>query len=127
MTELRRIMHIEDDPDIREITRMSLELIGDFDVIQFEGGDIALENLPDETPDMILLDVTMPVLDGVATLARLREIERYRNVAVLYVTANTDRSYRERLKDHGAVDVITKPFEPMKLPDQLRKIWAALD
>ncbi|MDO6456060.1 MULTISPECIES: response regulator [Celeribacter] len=126
MTELRRIMHIEDDPDIREITRMSLELVGGFDVIQFEGGDIALENLPDDAPDMILLDVMMPVMDGIETYARLREIDAYKDVPIIYVTAKTSKSDFKHLKENGALDVIIKPFEPMELPDQLRAIWASI-
>ncbi|MBU2890383.1 response regulator [Celeribacter halophilus] len=126
MTELRRIMHIEDDPDIREITRMSLELVGGFDVIQFEGGDIALENLPNDAPDMILLDVMMPVMDGIETYARLREIDAYKDVPIIYVTAKTSKSDFKHLKENGALDVIIKPFEPMELPDQLRAIWASI-
>ena len=126
MTELRRIMHIEDDPDIREITRMSLELVGGFDVIQFEGGDIALENLPDDAPDMILLDVMMPGMDGIETYARLREIDAYKDVPIIYVTAKTSKSDFKHLKENGALDVIIKPFEPMELPDQLRAIWASI-
>ncbi|MDO6723253.1 response regulator [Celeribacter halophilus] len=126
MTELRRIMHIEDDPDIREITRMSLELVGGFDVIQFEGGDIALENLPDDAPDMILLDVMMPVMDGIETYARLREIDAYKDVPIIYVTAKTSKSDFKHLIENGALDVIIKPFEPMELPDQLRAIWASI-
>ncbi|WP_417837699.1 response regulator [Thalassospira tepidiphila] len=126
MTELRRIIHIEDDPDIREITRMSLELVGGFDVIQFAGGDIALENLPDDAPDMILLDVMMPVMDGIETYERLREIDAYKDVPIIYVTAKTSKSDFTHLKENGALDVIIKPFEPMELPDQLRAIWASI-
>ncbi|WP_244906095.1 response regulator [Celeribacter ethanolicus] len=123
MKELHRIMHVEDDPDIREITRMSLELVGGFDVIQFKCGKDAVENLPTEAPDLILLDVMMPVMDGVETLKRLREVAAYAEVPVIFVTAKTSRADFGHLKAVGAQDIILKPFEPMELPGQLLKIW----
>ncbi|WP_434288774.1 response regulator [Celeribacter sp. SCSIO 80788] len=116
-------MHVEDDPDIREITRMSLELVGGFDVVQFKCGQDAVDNLPSEVPDLILMDVMMPVMDGVETLKRLREVKEYSNVPVIFVTAKTSRADFGNLKAIGAQDIILKPFEPMELPGQLLQIW----
>jgi Response regulators consisting of a CheY-like receiver domain and a winged-helix DNA-binding domain len=116
-------MHVEDDPDIREITRMSLELVGGFEVVQFNCGVEAIENIPAQVPDMILLDVMMPVMDGMETLKKLREIAGYEDVPVIFVTAKTSRADFSHLRDLGAQDIILKPFEPMELPNQLLKIW----
>ena len=123
MKTLKSIMHVEDDPDIREITRMSLELVGGFDVMQFSCGKDAIDNLPEQTPDMILLDVMMPIMDGVETLKHLRKIERFADVPIIFVTAKASRADFGQLRAIGAQDIILKPFEPMELPTQLLKIW----
>lgn len=123
MKPLQNIMHVEDDPDIREITRMSLELVGGFNVAQFSCGKDAIDNLPDATPDMVLLDVMMPVMDGVETLKQLRKIDRFANVPIIFVTAKASRADFGQLRAIGAKDIILKPFEPMELPAQLLKIW----
>ncbi|WP_417280541.1 response regulator [Celeribacter sp.] len=123
MRELNRIMHVEDDPDIREITRMSLELVGGFDVVQFKCGKDAIDSLPSEVPDLILLDVMMPIMDGMETLKRLRQVEAYVDVPIIFVTAKTSRADFGHLRAIGAQDIILKPFEPMELPEQLREIW----
>ncbi|AJE48390.1 response regulator [Celeribacter indicus] len=123
MAELKRIMHVEDDPDIRQIARMSLELVGGFEVIQYDCGLDAVENAPEIAPDIILLDVMMPGMDGMETYMRLRERSAYRDVPVVFVTAKASRADFGRLRDLGATDIILKPFDPMSLPDQIRDIW----
>ncbi|WP_460275323.1 response regulator [Celeribacter sp. ULVN23_4] len=123
MKELHRIMHVEDDPDIREITRMSLELVGGFEVVQFNSGKEAVDNAPAQAPDMVLLDVMMPVMDGIETLQHLREMEQFADVPIVFVTAKTSRADFGHFKAIGAQDVILKPFEPMELPNQLLDIW----
>ncbi|MPM04985.1 response regulator receiver domain-containing protein [Rhodobacter sp. 140A] len=123
MADLREIMHIEDDADIRQIARMSLELVGGFSVNQFEGGQPALDAAPALRPDMILLDVMMPDMDGEETFHKLREIPGYEAVPIIFVTAKASRADFDRLREIGAAEVILKPFDPMSLPDQIREIW----
>lgn len=123
MKVLKSIMHVEDNPVLREITRMSLELIGGFDVVQFSSGKDAIDNLPDQTPDMVILDVMMPVMGGPETLKHLRKIDRFANVPIIFVTATASGADLDQLRAIGAKDIILKPFEPMDLPAQLLKIW----
>ncbi|MBU2867747.1 response regulator [Pacificibacter marinus] len=123
MKALQNIMHVEDDPDIREITRMSLELVGGFNVQQFSCGQDALDWDPDVTPDMVLLDVMMPVMDGVETLKQLRKRDRFADVPIVFVTAKASRADFGQLRELGAKGIILKPFEPMELPAELLKIW----
>ncbi|MEQ9259580.1 MAG: response regulator, partial [Roseovarius sp.] len=75
MTGRPTVMHVDDDADLREITRLSLELVGDFNLIQFDSGTKAVEAAPGHDPDLILLDVMMPGLDGVETLKALRKLD----------------------------------------------------
>ncbi|SEK21334.1 response regulator [Pacificibacter marinus] len=123
MRELKKIMHVEDDPDIREISRMSLELVGGFEVTQFVCGKDAVDNAPEEAPDMILLDVMMPIMDGIETFHHLRKRENYANVPIIFVTAKASLADFSQLRSMGATEVILKPFEPMELPNQLQEIW----
>ena len=120
-------MHVEDDPDIREITRMSLELVGGFEVTQFSSGQDAVNWNPDVTPDMVLLDVMMPVMDGVETLKQLRKLDQFANVPIVFVTAKASRADFGQLRELGAKGIILKPFEPMELPAQLLEIWNACE
>ena len=124
MTELRRIMHIEDDPDIREITRMSLELVGGFDVIQFEGGDIALENLPDDAPDMILLDVMMPKVNGYTVCQQIRETSQqpHQQPKIIMLTAKGRDAEITKGLALGADAYITKPFSTRDLVSDVQKL-----
>lgn len=124
MKELHSIMHVEDDPDIRQIARMSLELVGGFEVAQFESGPAVLEQAASLRPDMVLLDVMMPGMDGEETYARLRQIDGYATVPIVFLTAKASRVDFDRLRVLGAADVILKPFDPMTLPEQIREIWA---
>ncbi|MEM5476785.1 response regulator [Pacificibacter sp. AS14] len=125
MKVLKNIMHVEDDRDIREITRMSLELVGGFDVQQFSCGKDAIKCPPDMTPDMVLLDVMMPVMDGIETLKQLRKLEHFAGVPIVFVTAKATHADFGQLEALGAKGIILKPFEPMELPGQLVKIWEA--
>ena len=123
---LQRILCVEDDPDIQTIARLSLERVGEFEVLICSSGREALEAAPDFGADLILLDVMMPVLDGPATLAELRKLPACAETPVVFVTARAQESDVRHYRRLGAVDVINKPFDPMTFPDQLRAIWARL-
>ena len=125
MTELRHILYVEDDPDIREVVRMALEAIGGYQVTLASSGAVALAIAEETAPDLILLDVMMPDLDGPSTLALLRHLPSMSAVPVVFITAKVQSSEVEHFKSLGAVDVIAKPFDPMLLPDRVHSIWKA--
>ena len=126
MSELKRIIHAEDDPDIREIAKMSLEMIGEFELLQCNDGLEVLEKAGLFKPDLLLMDVMMPGMDGPEAVSALRKQDFFARIPVVFVTAKaTNMEVGELEKKFGA-KVITKPFDPISLPDQLRDIWLEL-
>lgn len=123
---LERILVVEDEPDIREIVRLSLETVGGFAVQVCRSGEEAIAASADARPDLILLDVMMPGLDGPSTLARLRAIPAVADVPVIFMTAKAQRHEVERFLALGAAEVIAKPFDPMTLADKIRSVWARI-
>jgi len=125
MGELTRILYVDDEEDIRSIVEMSLEL-GGYQIKLCESGFQALEEVEGFAPDLILLDVMMPGIDGPETLARLRQIPSLVKIPVLFMTAKAQRQEIDDLLKLGAVDVLTKPFDPMALADNVQAIWDRL-
>ena len=123
---LSKILYAEDDSDILSVAKMSLEMVGGFEVCACLSGTEALDAAPEFAPDMVLLDVMMPGMDGVATLEKLREDPRTANIPVVFMTAKAMPSDVARLRALGAADVLLKPFDPMTLPLTLKGIWANL-
>jgi two-component system, OmpR family, response regulator len=120
-----RVLLVDDDADIRAIARLSLERIGGWDVVEADGGEAALAAATCDGPfDAVLLDVMMPGLDGPSTLARLRDGRLPETVPVMFLTAKSQRSERERLLALGAAETIAKPFDPASLPAQLARACA---
>ncbi len=124
MTELSKILHVEDEPDIREVARLALETVGGFAVESCDSGADAIAKAPAFRPDLVLLDVMMPGMDGPTTFERLRRVPGLEKTPVIFMTAKAMPQEIERFKEMGALDVITKPFDPMGLADQVRRIWA---
>lgn len=122
---LSRILYVEDDDDIRTVTLLALEMIGDFAVDAFACGADALASADGLAPDLILLDVMMPGLDGPATLAALRERPAFANVPAVFFTAKAQPDEVRRLTSLGACAVLAKPFDPERLPQELARIWEA--
>src|SRR5260221_13543018 len=107
----RRILLVDDDPDIRQIAALSLRRIGQFEVELAASGLEALELVSGHPPDLVLLDVSMPGMDGPATLKALRAIPAGSAVAVVFFTAKSSETEVARLCALGAVAVIPKPFD----------------
>lgn len=122
MISLQRVMMVEDDLDIQTIARLSLEAVGGFTVEVCSGGLEALEKIEDFAPDLVLLDVMMPDMDGPTVLARLRERESTQNVPVIFMTAKAQAHEIEAYKKMGALEVVSEPFDPMALPQILLDI-----
>ncbi|WP_315721563.1 MULTISPECIES: response regulator [unclassified Bradyrhizobium] len=114
------ILHVDDEPDIREVVELSLGLDPDFIVHSCGSGRDAVAMAAELAPDIILLDVMMPVLDGPATLAQLRQSPATADVPVVFMTARTQARETDRFRSLGAVGVIQKPFDPMTLAASLR-------
>lgn len=120
---LERILYVEDEPDIQAVARLALEQLGGFRVELCSSGAEALEKVPLFKPDLILLDVMMPGMDGPSTLLALRGLPEARERPVVFMTAKVQPQEVEHYKQLGAVDVIPKPFDPMALADKVRAIW----
>ena len=119
MSTPRRILIIDDEADIREVAQVSLELVGHHEVLTAAGGREGIATARSGQPDAILLDVTMPDLDGPATLAELRADPATRAIPVVFLTAKTQSAERAQLAQLGAAGILTKPFDPLKLADDL--------
>lgn len=120
---LQRILYVEDDADIQTVARMALEMVGGFTLEVCSSGPEAIEKFTAFKPQLILLDVMMPGMDGPTTLAALRALPAYSATPVVFMTAKVQLSEIEAYKDLGAVDVIPKPFDPMTLSAQVSEIW----
>lgn len=115
-----RLLHVEDDIDIREIALLALELSGEFDVVQCASGPDAIAMLEQFTPDVLLLDMMMPGMTGKETLTHIRAIEGFAQTPAVLMTARAQLSQLEELRAVGAAEVISKPFDPMVLGDQIK-------
>lgn len=119
------VLHVDDEPDIREVAAFSLELDPDIALTAAGSGAAALDLLQGGfRPDVILLDVMMPRLDGPDTLARLRALPELEATPVIFMTARVQAGERDRYLNLGAIGVITKPFDPMTLASQVRALLA---
>lgn len=115
---------MDDDSDIRRIAALSLERIGKFQVKVAASGEQALEEVRKEMPDLVLLDVSMPGLDGPATLELLRTVPGADRLPVIFFTATSSDAEVKRLVSLGAVGVVPKPFDVADLPRRVRSIAA---
>ena len=125
MTELERILHVEDGPSIQAVVKVALEALGGYQVLSCSSGLQALEEVEQFAPHFILLDVMMPGMGGTETLSRLSERVDLTEVPVAFMTAKVQPGEIEHLRNLGARDVIIKPFDPMRLASQIRTIWEA--
>jgi two-component system OmpR family response regulator len=121
--ELNDILLIEDDPDVRTIAAMALVDIGGFSLTACASGAEALAAVLKNPPQLILLDVMMPDMDGPMTLAALRALPLDPQPPVVFMTAKVQPQETQRYLRLGVVGVIAKPFDPVALADQLREIW----
>jgi CheY-like chemotaxis protein len=121
---LTRITYVEDEPDIRTVAQIALADLGGFTVDVCESGAQALERAPSFHPDMIVLDVMMPVMDGIQTFHALKADARVAHAPVVFMTAKVQSQEIEHYKTIGVRGVIPKPFDPLTLSDQIRAMWA---
>jgi CheY-like chemotaxis protein len=123
---LQKILLVEDEPDIRAVAEIALESVGGFSVRLCADGAAALAALPEFAPDLVMLDVMMPGMDGPATLAALRKLPAGAAVPVIFMTAKVQQAEIDGYRKLGAAGVIAKPFDPMTLAERVREIWSGL-
>jgi len=122
-SRLERILYVEDEPDIQAVARLALEAIGGFQVLVCSSGVEALEKAAAFKPDLLLLDVMLPDMDGPSTLQALRSLPALGATPAMFMTAKVQPAEIAHFKSLGAIDVIAKPFDPMQLSGQIRDIW----
>ena len=125
-TPLNTILHVDDDASIRAVAKVALQSVGGLQVISCASGIEALEKFPDCQPDLVLLDVMMPLMDGPTTLQKLQQQFPNQALRVVFMTAKVQQKEIEEYKALGASDVVIKPFDPMTLAGQLQQIWQRL-
>lgn len=117
----KRILIVDDEADIREITKLGLEMGTDWTVLTASSGTEAVTVATTEFPDAILLDMMMPDMDGRATLQRLKAQEDTKAIPVILVTAKAQKANLEDFEDLDIAAIIAKPFRPLKLADEIAK------
>ena len=122
-TQLGRIFCIDDEDDILQVLQLSLETVGGFDVTCCNDPVEAVEKVADADPDLIILDVMMPGMDGPTTLSALRRKPELQRIPIVFMTARAQQEDIDSYIALGAAGVITKPFDPMTVSEQVEKLW----
>ena len=123
MEKRKRILYIEDETDLQWLVRHILQSIGGFDVMVCSSGAEGLRVIKEFNPDLILLDVMMPGMDGIAAMDALRQLPETATIPIIFFTANAQHQVRQDLLLRGALGVIVKPIEPDALVEQIRTLW----
>lgn len=114
-----RVLIVDDESDIREVAKASLELMGGMQVILASSSQEGLEKAEAEQPDAILLDVMLPDMDGTTAFKKLQENPATHNIPVILLTAKVQSADHRRFASLGVAAVIAKPFDPVLLPTQI--------
>lgn len=125
MSTLNRVLYVEDEPDIRAVAQIALATVGKLTAKVCASGEEALREMPLFQPQLVLLDVMMPGMDGPSTLLAMRAKPELANLPVVFITAKVQPNEVAHYKSLGAVGVLSKPFDPMTLAAQIRAIWSA--
>jgi DNA-binding response OmpR family regulator len=118
---MAKVLIADDQANLRQLVRLTLES-GRFDILEAPDGDAALEVARAEQPDLIFLDWTMPGLAGVDVCRALRADPATAGMRIVMLTARSQSADRERARDMGCDDYITKPFSPIELLEKVREV-----
>jgi len=123
----KRILVIDDEDDIREVAQVGLEMVANWQVITASSGAEGVAQAKAQQPDAILLDVMMPDMDGPTTFRKLQSDPATQHIPVLLLTAKVQSADRRQFADLGVKGVIAKPFDPLKLPEEMTRLldWPA--
>lgn len=127
MGPLKKILFIDDDADIHFIIKMCLEDIPGVELCFALSGEEGIKKAMELHPDMILLDMMMPVMDGIATLRAFKLLPSVAKIPVVFFTARAQKSEIDEYLKMGALDVIVKPFDPILLADTIQQIWKKIE
>ncbi len=120
---LKRIMYVDDDPDLQDIVRLGLETRADFTVTCCDSGNQALEEIPSFKPDLVILDMVLPGMSGLQLLERMRELRGVPWIPVIFLTSKITPHQLEEYKELGVIGVINKPLNPLELRHKVRELW----
>lgn len=115
-----RILYIEDDLQNRVLVRRVLEASG-FSILEAENGTIGLQMAQEELPDLILMDINLPEMDGYEVTSRLKQIEALAHIPIVAMTANVMKGDREKTLAAGCSGYIQKPIDVDLLPEQINR------
>ncbi|MEO0455365.1 MAG: response regulator [Cyanobacteria bacterium P01_A01_bin.114] len=116
----KTILLVDDEDDARAIATLALEMQTDWTILQARSGHQAIEMVMAQTPDVILLDMMMPEMDGPTTLKELKAIPQIVSIPVIFVTAKTKPLAQDNINPEEVAAVIAKPFRPLELASQIR-------
>lgn len=120
--DIKQVLLVDDDQNIRTLAQMGLEGLTDWKVELAASGAEAIRKASELKPDLIILDVMMPGMDGPTTLGELRKVDSLTGIPVIFMTAKAQTHELELYQRMGAKGIITKPFDPMTLPDDIQGI-----
>lgn len=127
MTSLKKILYAEDESDIQTIVQIALWSCSNLNVKICDNGQLLLDCVEEYKPDLILLDIMMPVMDGLTTFRKLKLNDRTKGIPVIFITAKAQAQEIEMYKSTGVIGVITKPFDPLTLCEKIHELWEKRD
>lgn len=120
---LRFVLYVDDDPDICTVVQAALSATADLEVATATSGGMAIDMALEEPPDLMLMDVLMPELDGPSTLIRMREHAPLVDIPAIFLTAKAMPAEVTQFLALGVIGVICKPFDPMRLAGDVSALW----
>jgi len=120
---LQRILCVDDDPDVRTLLEIGLSLVAGFDVVTCGSAREAAGAIEEFAPDLVILDDRMPITGGERTMKILQERSGLNDIPTIFLTALARPEDVDRLSACGAIAVISKPFDPMTLGDEIRRTY----
>jgi len=125
-----KILLVDDNADLRKLVSKTLTHLAKWQVTTAGSGLEALDLLKTDSPDLILMDVSMPQMDGIATIAEIKKEESWCRIPIILMTARVQQHEMNEYRSLAIAGVISKPFDPMQLPAQIKKLveqWSATD
>ena len=126
MGKLQKIVLVDDEKSIQLLIKMALEKIGGLEVVAYDSGKDALYQIEEDYPDLILLDVMMPEMDGPEVFLKIRQLSALQHIPVFFLTGKSEDEEKSKLLELGVQGVIGKPFDPLQLSDHIKHMYEQL-